>query len=869
MKKTKLILISIVTSLVLLAGGLLTFFLLPNSENNGLKELLSNVSNQIFSSYDALAKSYNYEPTAQTQASKEANSKVRVTALASPSIDNNDDLWNTTEGSETFQSYLDNINDVMAHYAISEYLVENSKQLDFAKTYHFQSSTVEYYAKAEYTDKYFSFTLHNDNKDICVKVNITDNGNMGESIEFYKESRTTENKYYYQYSTLNFKTNTYEEISLLSKNMYNGSLTNEWIDNNIEEQNQHKMNHNDKSSYDGKNHKRNNNGANHHNDPKTQDMYNNVSQHKDKLFGQFDEKTPSKNNIKEFPNAQALQNYAFNKYVAKISYDANGKEFLEIQRTYQWVEMDAVLERYNFNEDTNIFSWEYKPDVEVLSQKVQGELIDINDRSCEVENFGLNTTLIFQCKRKNNYYNATFSKNSQHLEDYNIFSTNNFEGLCSEKHNILSADIDTTYCDCNKLQLIKNNDNSFLSLHSNAQMNDYRINAFDIIAQHYSNLMQEITIPTSDNTEEPEKNNIKIYSTNENYTKLINKISELTECANFSYWMNSDYFENAVIIGLNRQFAISKDYKSVSAYNELQLVVAKLFGFSDYNSLKNAVDLISSAYKENAIGVSTNTNTDRLKYDGAVYTTSNIFVLPFQIESSSNNGYTYNILAYIFVDESGQASILISNIDNAITMINYRKTTATDSNLKIEINGRCSLFETMSNILTWEYQSGFEIISQEIQYSKDGNTEKQKLNNTLRTFDLRTLTEIDQNNQIYLSVICRKNSKFYHGSISTSVPNSKTELVEQDISFIITTKSETKTIQICAYEITEISYQYLESEAGRDNVSENYYNQIIKNFDTSLREIDLSEFPNGTLIIEYKNFNGKHSMRYTAVNNIS
>jgi len=426
-KKIKIAIISAVVAVVLIAGGLLTYFLIPKKDDSKLKELLGNVSGQIFASYDDLAKSYNGEATAQTVAFKGTNSKASIMLLASPVADGNesDDLWNTTEGAETFQSYLDNINNVMAHYAISEYLVENSEKLDFDKTYHFQSSTVEYYATAEYTDKYFSFTLHNDNEDICVKVNIADKGNKGKSIEFYKESKTTDGKYYYQYSTLNFENNTYEEISLLSKNKYNGELNNQWIDDNVEEHKEHKMNHKDKDSYNGKNHKRNDKGANHHNDPKTQGMKDKVSQHKDKLFGNFEDKKHDKNNTKEFPNPQGLQDYAFNKYVATLMTDMEGKDILYITRKSNMIDKaEDLFTTYNFSGQT--YSWEYKPEYEVVYQIFFNKVINKNARSVNTDDFkdSQSGKTEFMVKKNGEYFIfnkfTIYTDSSETIENENI-----------------------------------------------------------------------------------------------------------------------------------------------------------------------------------------------------------------------------------------------------------------------------------------------------------------------------------------------------------------------------------------------------------------------------------------------------------------
>lgn len=860
-KKMKIAIISSIVAVILIASGLITcLLLLKNDNNKKLKALLANVSTQIFATYDDLAENYNSETAAQAVCYS-GPSNINFSVMASPVAETiaNDDVWNLTQGAETFQDYLDNINNVMAHYAIAEYLVtENEKSVDLTKAYHFKSSTVEYYATANYAeDKFFSFTIKNDNEKIRVRVNIQENGNLGESIEFFKEAKIEGNKYYYQYSILNFKTSNYAEVSLVAKNIFGGVFDKNWLDSNVEEHNEHEINHKDKNSFVGKKYQRNAetfDGTN----PTTQKIFDKVNRYKDKLFGNFDGDNNNKKDIEDFPNAQGMQDYAFNKYVAKLSLDEDGKEFLEIVRTYQWVGMDVVLANHNFNENTNIFRWVYKSGVEVINQKINCRLISLNDRSCDVENFGINSTLIFKCKIKDNYYNATFSKNSQYINDRDVFLVNNFEGLCSEKHSLKrdGSDIDYVYCDCNKLQLIKDNNKNLLALHENAQMNDYRIGAFDMIASHYSNLMQELTIPALKYNQEPDKNNIKIEVANENYTKLTSKIVELIGCANFDYYLDSNYFEKSVIVGLNKPFAISKQYQNVADYEELQLIVAKLFGFSNIDSLKEESDYLAAAYGENAIGVSTVSVANRLKYDGTIYTTSNIFVLPFMIETSSNNGYSYGFSVFLFVND-GQVSALISDIETACSVINYRKTTATDSDLKLQIYGRCSLFETMSNnILSWEYQDGYEIISQTFEFFHNAKSEKQTIDKSLKSVSLDDYPDIKESSSIYFSIICIKNSQFYHSGISIKARNKTTEIIEKDISFSITTQSGTETIMVNAFEIVGIEYYNYNA----------YYN-FSETFDNGLTQINLSNYPNGTLKITYKNFDGTFTKIYEVVDN--
>lgn len=412
-KKIRISIISAVVAVVLIASGLLTYLLLSkNDDNKKLKTLLANVSSQIFASYNDLAESYNSETTAQAVCySSPSNTSISV--VASPvSETGNDDIWNLTQGTDTFQDYLDNINNVMAHYAIAEYLVNESNGIDLKKAYHFKSSTVEYYATADYVEnEYFSFTIQNDDEKIRVRVNIKEGEDFGESIEFFKEAKIEGNKYYYQYSILNLKASTYDEIIITTNNQYNGSFNNNWVDNNVEQHHQHNIDHHNRDSYIGKKYVRNDGSANQHSDPRSNDIYNNIYDHKDKLFNHFDDYKYNKNITTEFPNAQGMQDYAFNKYVAKIMTDTNGKQVLHITRNATVVDKNFLFNKEKFNFNGDVWYWEYQDGFEVVSQIFCNKLLSKDARQVNLADFSNSNSkkLEIVCKKDGEYYSFNIS----------------------------------------------------------------------------------------------------------------------------------------------------------------------------------------------------------------------------------------------------------------------------------------------------------------------------------------------------------------------------------------------------------------------------------------------------------------------------
>ena len=91
---------------------------------------------------------------------------------------------------------------------------------------------------------------------------------------------------------------------------------------------------------------------------------------------------------------------------------------------------------------------------------------------------------------------------------------------------------------------------------------------------------------------------------------------------------------------------------------------------------------------DNERSANTDTVENRLIYDGAIYTTNGIYVLPYVIRRKAKD----NILTYMFVDTDGTISIWINNINVAFDTIDFTGH-GPESREAVYINGRCVLFE--------------------------------------------------------------------------------------------------------------------------------------------------------------------------------
>ena len=143
------------------------------------------------------------------------------------------------------------------------------------------------------------------------------------------------------------------------------------------------------------------------------------------------------------------------------------------------------------------------------------------------------------------------------------------------------------------------------------------------------------------------------------------------------------------IIGINKPFIISqKDY--FYSKEDYQTVIANILGYDNIQTFKDYTQILVETFIN-----SLNPNDKRrLRFDGTIYTLNNCFVLPYVFK---NVDLTTATLGLIILEPNGNMSIWVDDIDNLFKFANFNNTLNVTDLVRLDIYGRCTLFEILEN----------------------------------------------------------------------------------------------------------------------------------------------------------------------------
>ena len=381
-KKLRTSIISIVMVFALICTGLIVFFVMPTNYIN-LTKVFVNVGNEIEKNNNKLVESYNSQSDEDLGGENQELSSVKMLSSFKP-MSNIEGEVDEVSGKETFNSYLQDINNVMGYYAISEYLHEYLNPLKLNTTYYYDSTSVKYFAIAHQMNNSFSFKLHNDYEDIEVNIKY-DKESQPKAVEFIQRNIYNED-YFYLSAVIDFEKNTYNQITLrsdddsISHNHDKGHMK-----KHVKEYSYYYVDYNDFSKFDGyiiKN-MQEANAKDQHLDK----MHNQIGKHGKFKDFKNSEKGFNKKNPVTFPAAEDLQVYAFNKYSVTLEKDRNGKQKLvttqrkgvnenirQAATSFDDIEIPEIFNQLNFEHNSenlrkNIS--ELKPDMSKASANVK------------------------------------------------------------------------------------------------------------------------------------------------------------------------------------------------------------------------------------------------------------------------------------------------------------------------------------------------------------------------------------------------------------------------------------------------------------------------------------------------------------------
>ena len=207
---------------------------------------------------------------------------------------------------------------------------------------------------------------------------------------------------------------------------------------------------------------------------------------------------------------------------------------------------------------------------------------------------------------------------------------------------------------------------------------------FDALASDFSDLMANYTLTGSYEAYCPAAASQEYTD----YSALFGDVKNLFACSTLSAARSGGgVLARSALIGLTDPYLVSVGGDGGHAYSDYQRLAARLFGYEDVPTFLTAVSTVVTAYSTNAAGASTASVSERLIYNGAVYTASGAFVFPYLFKSASSS-----VFACVILGSDGKASLLIGDKETAFSMADV------NSGMHYqETCGRCVLFDTPSS----------------------------------------------------------------------------------------------------------------------------------------------------------------------------
>ena len=268
------------------------------------------------------------------------------------------------------------------------------------------------------------------------------------------------------------------------------------------------------------------------------------------------------------------------------------------------------------------------------------------------------------------------------------------EGYSKDDYTVTTERSTVTFCDDYLLGSIAKHDGSDEYMRSrtrredNAQMTEARIADFDNLAAYFFAFISNYEVSDVSVTNEWKIGvNNRLYGV---YKDLFDQAKGMYDKANRNLSKGVEYaISDSVIIGMNRTFSLSLNGSGLSyntdAYREM---VMRLFGFEELSVFSAYSDILARALIRNDGRATAEFMSTRLIYDGAIYTDSGYFILPYVIKSSLTEK---NVLTFVFVDESGNMFVWINSARSAFAATAF-PADATEK-AELTIYGRCMLFE--------------------------------------------------------------------------------------------------------------------------------------------------------------------------------
>lgn len=214
--------------------------------------------------------------------------------------------------------------------------------------------------------------------------------------------------------------------------------------------------------------------------------------------------------------------------------------------------------------------------------------------------------------------------------------------------------INVEYDDCNPFAMVAGDfgDMADLSLHTEQTASVSTLNYLNTLSERFNTFIGGYTIPKNGSS--------YVQNTNSDYANFYTSARSVysTSVAQNISW-SSDYSTYSAVIGANYPYVLKGD--NVPSDLDYQLLLAKLFGFSDKTAFMDCAQALADA-----CAAYTLSPTNEALMNGCFYSNGN-YIFPI----TSRNGVVSPVRMFVFVDANGYVSVWVDYIQNALKAVNF------------------------------------------------------------------------------------------------------------------------------------------------------------------------------------------------------
>ena len=262
-----------------------------------------------------------------------------------------------------------------------------------------------------------------------------------------------------------------------------------------------------------------------------------------------------------------------------------------------------------------------------------------------------------------------------------VYGMSNARALCSDKKEVQLSDLVIRYCDCD---LYGTGDAEDISAHQDtATLSESALKAADELAETFAALIGHYAV-TDESAQWELSSPSEAYDA---YSAFYTKVCAFFGVADAGVVGGATHtLTSGAVIGADKPFSIV--FNDDDTTSDLRSILARSLGCETADDLAARAQTVAALLSSDLCDA--DTIGGRVVYDGAIYTESGYFLLPYAFVCGNNV-----TLACAFVSPDGMTSVWVDNVASAKSTTNASGGGMFSMRITTDVYGRCALFDSM------------------------------------------------------------------------------------------------------------------------------------------------------------------------------